>query len=198
MSNRVIKAPGLDDGGGADYIDSFGQVIDEKTTTVEGFLKALAEDFYSYKALDGLQEFQAQIYSVERVLVEEQDDRLYSNERKFTPNKTYYKCRARISRIHDSLPIPSSFGNTEADKGTIELYEPPVISEFPVSVGDFVVVKFENLKAKTDCKVIKRLNETSDGQGSVKPAGASAPSEDIKKGFSNKGAAPKTIGNSGT
>ncbi len=192
--NRVKLLPSIDDGGGTGYEDQLVPPIDEKTTTVEGALRYIIQKTFSYDFLEGVKDFKGQVYSVEKILLEQQDEELYSNESKYSPNKTYYNCRIRLESLHSNLPIPSSFGETESDKSIIELYEPIIKSDIPVAVGDFVIVSFENTKHLKGGKVKEKSSEGSSGQGSLKPAGATAPKDDIKKSFNSKGAGPTTAG----
>jgi hypothetical protein len=192
--NRVKLLPSIDDGGGAAYEDQLIPPIDEKTTTVEGALRYLIQKQYSYDFLEGVKDFKGQVYFVEKVLLEQQEQDLYSDFQKYSPNKTYYNCRIRLEALHPNLPIPSSFGETELDRSIIELYDPIIKSDIPVAVGDFVIVTFENTKNLKGGKVKEKSDEGSSGQGSLKPAGAAAPKDDIKKAFNGKGAGPSTLG----
>lgn len=177
-------------------VDKIGSSIDTITSTVQGMLKLLATKVYSRNSLEGITEFVAQVYRVEKILEPHSESDYYvSSFSSVVDMKQSYKCKVRVfGGFHDTMPYPSTFDETEQDKKIIDLYEPSFIYEpkdgnnVGISVGDLVQVKFNNTSNYLDGKIISRINATSDGQGSVKLSAASSTQsyENPKDAFANK------------
>lgn len=166
-----------------------GPVIDTKTSTPEGMLKWIAENkVFNTDLLEGVTEFKGQVYRIV--------DPKFSSEKESAYIPDFFKkifaqyliCKVRIPEVHSYLPVPSTFDETDEDIGIIDLY-PDFILEpengvlNPIGVGDIVNCTYGNLKVYSDGKVLCKISSAPDGQGSIKPVGASAPKGDIKKQF---------------
>lgn len=165
---------------------------DLKTTTVDATVKEIIESYLSKDIIEGIIEFPGQILRVEERRsnfqrsyldnlgpeINRDFPRRYKvkviliDDLKRTPEKfdETPEDKSRIDQYNDFLYIPSSFGNAE-----------------PMNVGDFVMVTYANLKAKTDGRILYKISGASHARGSVgRPEMRKAPNPNPRKAFEQK------------
>jgi|688.fasta_scaffold148840_3 predicted chitinase len=191
MSDRLKPSPLKTFEGGLNPISDqkIGPMIDTKTSTPQGMLKWIAENkIYNTDLLEGVSEFKGQVYRIVDPKLSNIKDNAYGTNFLKKLNVEHLVCKVRIPEIHTHLPVPSTFDESKQDKSIIDLYqdfiyEPKYGMVSPISVGDIVTCTFGNLKTFSDGKIVAKVSSASDGQGAVKPVGASGAKQDVKKEF---------------
>jgi predicted chitinase len=152
--------------------------IDLKTSTVQGALRKIVNDYYKDDVFEGVTEFYGQILRV----IEDPKDRgtPYLSSFFNVLGVTAKSYKVRVFDIDSTKPVPDTFDETKADRAIIDLYNEAfyedTTSEQPLSVGDFVKVTYGNLTTLEDCQIISPIKNATSAQGSTTTGEGSAAS----------------------
>jgi hypothetical protein len=176
MPDPVSPKPTLsiENGVNVSATSKIGKSIDVKTTSVNGLLKSLAEQYYQEDTLEGASFFEGQIYRIENPGQSDPDEGYLQRFLKSLVGDNFIRCKVRVPSVHLHLPIPSTFDENEVDKKIIDLYDdfiyqPSSLNNESFTVGDIVKVSFKNLVTYQDGFILNKLSSSPQGQGSVSP-----------------------------
>ena len=145
---------------------------DLKTTTVDATVKEIIENYLSKDIIEGIIEFPGQI-----LRVEERRDRFqrsYLDNLGAEINRDFpRRYKVKVILIDDLKKTPEKFDETSEDKARIDQYNDFIYipasfgNAEPMNVGDFVMVTYANLKAKTDGRILYKISGASHARGTV-------------------------------
>jgi muramidase (phage lysozyme) len=168
--------------------------VDLKTTTIDGAIRKIVEEFYKKDITSGITEFPAQILRVEQRVGKFEKSYLDNLGREINRelNRRY---KVKVVIVDDLKEAPKTFDETPEDRQVIDNYPDFVYIPYsfgnsePMNVGDFVMVTYGNLLSHQDGRIIYKISGGSHVQGSVgKPRKQASvkPSSSAKEAFKQK------------
>ena len=168
--------------------------VDLKTTTLDGAIRKIVEEYYKKDITSGITEFPAQILRVEQRVGRFEKSYLDNLGREINRelNRRY---KVKVVIVDDLKEAPKTFDETSEDREVIDSYPDFVYIPYsfgnsePMNVGDFVMVTYGNLLSHQDGRIIYKISGGPHVQGSVgkpKKHKSVKSSDSAKKAFKEK------------
>lgn len=146
--------------------------IDQKTTTLDGAVRKIVEEFYKKDMVSGITEFPAQILRVEQRRDKFEPSYLDNLGRDINRELTR-RYKVKVVLVDDLRETPKTFDETREDRDLIDTYPDFLYIPYsfgnsePMNVGDFVMITYGNLLSRQDGRIIYKISGASHVQGSV-------------------------------